>query len=204
MTSATFTRTCSRCAPPAYPFSVDDALAARGERVFRATCAECHGTYGAEPSYPERVVALEEVATDPVRLSALTSENRAAYGASWFADYGNDHTVESPDGYLAPPLDGIWASAPYFHNGSVPTLWHVLHPDERPVVWKRTSDDYDRELGGISARAVPEVPGQVRDNHLRRQYFDTRRLGKSASGHRFPNVLTASEKRAVLEYLKTL
>jgi hypothetical protein len=40
-------------------------------------------------------------------------------------------------GYAAPPLLGVWASAPYFHNGSVPTVWGVLKPDSRPEYWRR-------------------------------------------------------------------
>jgi hypothetical protein len=40
-------------------------------------------------------------------------------------------------GYDTPPLYGVWASAPYFHNGSVPTVWGVLRPSQRPAVWQR-------------------------------------------------------------------
>ena len=40
-------------------------------------------------------------------------------------------------GYDTPPLYGVWASAPYFHNGSVPTIWGVLRPSQRPAVWQR-------------------------------------------------------------------
>jgi mono/diheme cytochrome c family protein len=41
------------------------------------------------------------------------------------------------NGYDTPPLYGVWASAPYFHNGSVPTIWDVLRPSDRPAVWQR-------------------------------------------------------------------
>lgn len=40
-------------------------------------------------------------------------------------------------GYHTPPLHGVWASAPYFHNGSVPDVWGVLDPDSRPKAWRR-------------------------------------------------------------------
>ncbi|MEL6773982.1 MAG: hypothetical protein AAFP23_04410, partial [Pseudomonadota bacterium] len=46
---------------PAYPFAIDTALAARGERLFARDCAACHGTYGANESYPNKVYALSEV-----------------------------------------------------------------------------------------------------------------------------------------------
>jgi mono/diheme cytochrome c family protein len=43
----------------------------------------------------------------------------------------------SPIGYEAPPLYGAWASAPYFHNGSIPTIRDVLQPGRRPALWER-------------------------------------------------------------------
>jgi len=42
-------------------------------------------------------------------------------------------------GYLAPPLYGVWASAPYLHNGSVPNVWEVLKPSDRKPLWRRKS-----------------------------------------------------------------
>ncbi len=44
---------------------------------------------------------------------------------------------EKTVGYVTPPLHGVWASAPYFHNGSVPNIWGILKPEERPKVWRR-------------------------------------------------------------------
>lgn len=44
---------------------------------------------------------------------------------------------EDAVGYLAPPLHGIWATAPYLHNASVPDVWSLLKPDERPAMWRR-------------------------------------------------------------------
>jgi hypothetical protein len=46
-------------------------------------------------------------------------------------------TLGTKGGYTAQPLHGVWASAPYFHNGSVPTVWDVLKPADRPKVWRR-------------------------------------------------------------------
>jgi hypothetical protein len=101
-------------------------------------------------------------------------------------------------------LDGIWASAPYLHNGSVPTLWHLLHPDERPTIWTRTEDGYDQSRVGLEATALEKLPATVTTAADRRRYFDTRLPGKSSAGHLFPNELSEDEKLAVLEYLKTL
>ncbi|MEK6234783.1 MAG: c-type cytochrome, partial [Planctomycetales bacterium] len=131
--------------PPKYPFPIDRALAARGRLLFENHCADCHGTHGEDGSYPEMIVPLKVVGTDPVRLTGVRRDQREAYERSWFAYRGKHKVVEQPVGYLAPPLDGIWASAPYFHNGSVPTLRDVLNPRLRPIVWKRSEDGYDRE-----------------------------------------------------------
>ncbi len=65
---------------------------------------------------------------------------------------------EKTVGYVTPPLHGVWASAPYFHNGSVPTVWEVLKPADRPAVWRRQStktpnmtvNAFEHELTGSS------------------------------------------------------
>jgi mono/diheme cytochrome c family protein len=194
--------------PPRWPGSVDRELAARGERVFQAACAECHGTYGPGGRYPERLVPLAEVGTDRVRLDSLSAAERQALNDSWFGHFGAD-AVElrdraEPAGYVAPPLAGVWATAPYFHNGSVPTLWHVLHPAERPVVWRRTTTGYDDERVGLEIEELADLPpGRLRPAE-RRRYFDTRKPGKGSAGHDFADALDDAAKRALLEYLKTL
>jgi len=190
--------------PPPWPFRVDRSLARQGRAVFHEHCARCHGTYGADRRYPEKVVPIDEVGTDPVRLTALTRSHREWIKRGWLSRYGKDPVELDPIGYVAPPLDGIWATAPYLHNGSVPTLWHMLHPNRRPAVWRRTADGYDRERVGLETSNIDRIPVNVIRPADRRAYFNTRRPGKSAAGHRFPDALTEEQKRAVLEYLKTL
>lgn len=191
--------------PPPYPYAIDRELAGRGERVFLKNCAECHGTYGREPTYDPPTVPIEELGTDPVRLRALSETHRRNYGQSWLADYGERQTVTNPVGYMAPPLDGIWASAPYLHNGSVPTLWHLLHPEERPAIWKRAEDvtAYDQTRVGLPVETFPSLPPDLEPAE-QRQYFRTSEFGKSAAGHDYPNALTPQEKQELLEYLKSL
>lgn len=190
--------------PPKYPFAIDLKLAKAGESVFNRNCAQCHGTYGPEGKYPERLVAIEKVGTDRVRLDALSRENRSAYAKSWFNDYGRLPYREDPQGYVAPPLDGVWATAPYFHNGSVPTLWHVLNSQDRPLVWRRDPEGYNQQRVGLQIETFAELPSEVKSPAERRRYFDTRAHGKSAAGHTFPDKLSTTEKRSLLEYLKTL
>lgn len=190
--------------PPKYPFTIDRRLAAEGERHFAKSCARCHGTYGAGGSYPELNVPIDEVGTDRARYDSIPRSWRESYSATWLGHYGEKAVAEELPGYVAPPLDGIWASAPYLHNGSVPTLWHVLHPDQRPTVWTRTEDGYDETRVGLEISEFAEMPSDVVSAAARRRYFDTRRFGKSAAGHLFPDELSEDERLAVLEYLKTL
>lgn len=50
--------------------------------------------------------------------------------------------VEEPfAGYAAPPLDGVWATGPFLHNGSVPNIALVLDSTRRPTYWKRLDFD---------------------------------------------------------------
>ncbi len=193
----------SELRPPKYPLPIDEPVAEQGRIAFEAHCSSCHGTYGAKSEYEEPIVPLDEVGSDPVRLKSLSKQHRESYGQSWFADLGRQDTRVDVDGYAAPPLNGIWASPPYLHNGSVPTLWHVLHPDERPKIWRRNALGLDIDRMGLAHETVDTVPTKL-SAYNRRWYFDTNVAGKSAKGHYFPNVLSEAEKRAVLEYLKTL
>lgn len=186
--------------PPAWPHEVDADLTATGEAVYGRACARCHGTAG---DYPEKRVPVDVVGTDALRASSIPRAFRAFMAESWLTRFGEVDVELDPDGYVAPPLDGIWASAPYFHNGSVPTLWHVLHPEDRPAVWRRVSGGHDAERVGL---VIEERDGRPRglDPAERRAWVDTTRAGRSAEGHRFPERLTEEERRALLEYLKTL
>jgi hypothetical protein len=157
-------------------------------------------------SYPGEVVPYSLVNTDPVRLDAISPESRRRYNRSWFSDYGAHPVTLESRGYVAPPLDGVWASAPYLHNGSVPTLWHVLHPDHRPAVWRSTGTgepDYDRARVGLRVEELARAPEGLSPRE-RRGYYDTSITSHDAGGHRFPDQLDEGERRAVLEYLKTL
>lgn len=190
--------------PPKYPGKINADLAERGRLIFETHCSRCHGTYGANGKYEQRTISITEVGTDRLRFDALTPEHRKWMKSGWLSRDGQDPVEIEPVGYVAPPLDGIWASAPYFHNGSVPTLWHVLHPGRRPIVWKRTEDGYDNERIGLEIEEFEAVPRSVTHPAHRRRYFDSSIPGKSPAGHLYPDRLTEDEKVAVLEYLKSL
>lgn len=193
--------------PPKYPGPINQDLAHLGRRQFGQYCIQCHGNSGYD--HPSRVpiIPINKVGTDPNRLSSLPTEYKKQLKESWLGYYGeSDVMIDPPKGYIAPPLDGIWASAPYFHNGSVPTLYHVLHPEERPAVWRVTDyDSYDYKRGGFVIEELKQVPPNL-DRASRRDYFDAQDavMGRTNVGHSFADRLTESEKEAILEYLKTL
>ena len=97
--------------------------------------------------------------------------------------------------YKARPLNGIWAAAPYLHNGSVPTLWDMLQtPENRPATFHTGSHEFDAVKVGYLTTAVGAKDG----------LFDTALYGNSNSGHLFGTQLTDDEKWSLIEYLKTL
>jgi hypothetical protein len=99
-----------------------------------------------------------------------------------------------PEYYKARPLSGIWASAPYLHNGSVPSLVELLKPpSERPTRFFVGSREFDPVNVGLAV-AVSD----------RASEFDTSLPGNSNAGHLFGTTLNAADKRDLLEYLKSL
>jgi hypothetical protein len=192
-----------------YPGEIDRARAGRGKQLFDAECAGCHGSYSDERtgrawvSYVEQVVAREIVGTDPARLDAVTPEFVATVNAL-SETRGLLHTRRS-GGYVPRPLIGVWARAPYGHNGQWPDLAALATPAaERPrrfVV--ELEARYDLERVGLSwreLRAGEEAPAPSPARYL----YDASRPGFSVEGHPFLSELAAADRSAVIEYLKTL
>lgn len=185
--------------PPPYPKAINQALAKRGEAIFTANCAACHGTYGDDWTYPNKLVPVDVVGTDPRYARTLIETNLTRwYNRSWFATTEPRSWVEPTMAYIAPPLDGIWITAPYLHNGSVPTLEALLDSSKRPTYWRRSfrDDDYDHDRVGWNYEAV-EGPIDPRT-------YDTTLPGFTNQGHTFGDDLTPQERRALIEYLKSL
>lgn len=185
--------------PPMYPSPIDHGLANAGAVVFEQNCASCHGTYGDEWTYPNKLVSLDEIGTDPVYAKALAESGlHEWFNESWYATSEPTARAEPGLGYVAPPLDGVWATAPYLHNGSVPTLAGVLESSERPRYWRRSfvEPEYNIEAPGWvhTAEAGPADAST----------YNTTLPGYSNTGHEYGDDLTPEERRAVLEYLKTL
>jgi mono/diheme cytochrome c family protein len=196
--------------PPKYPFPVNGELAKQGQKIFEATCSRCHGTYGETWTYPNRIVPLEEIGTDPNRVRGLTQKLADYYNQSWFAKEKAEEGYKGivTGGYQAPPLDGLWATAPYFHNGSAPTVYHVLNSKARPKVFIRSyhtdEADYDREKLGWKVKVLDGAADAKLPAIEQRKVYDTTQPGRGNGGHTFGDRLTEDERRAVIEYLKTL
>ncbi|MDD3763502.1 MAG: hypothetical protein PHP86_09465 [Nevskiales bacterium] len=253
------------------------------------SCASCHGAYSPryvnDPAYLETpalegvasyIVPRDLIGTDPKRVDS-DSEAAEQYGKENFFAYpetlNDDPNLDCSTqnraeirqgrepGYLAPPLYGVWATAPYFHNGSVPNVWEVLDPSARQTIWRRVSTptrvdqlglvmgfdtdfgrayDTDRlgwkydtlacgddgttpyldcspndtdpvfqDLLNILNSSNPYLwylgAGPSIDEQLEtRKIYNTRMYGQGNQGHAFTAVLSDQERRAVIEYLKTL
>lgn len=188
-------------APP-YPGPVDPALVQRGRLVYLRDCVACHGI---ADSYPERVIPVAEVGTDPVRALDMPRDFKLHLGEGWFGMDGATPLYPDTGGYVAQPLDGVWATAPYLHNGSVPTMWDLLTPSERPKIWSRSDAGYDHARLGVEATAHAEMPADLTDPAERRRYYRTDQRGFGNQGHAYPPAgLPDADKRALIEFLKTL
>jgi mono/diheme cytochrome c family protein len=181
-------------APPAVPVErIDRALADKGAPIYRAACSRCHEFGGSDVGL---VPPLADLGTDPERVRSFTAEladrmNTLGTGKPWKFSH-----FRKTEGYVNMPLDGVWLRAPYLHNGSVPTLRALLFPEERPAIFYRGYDVYDWERVGF----VSEGP-DAEQNGVR---FDTSLRGNSNTGHTYGRDLSASDRQALIEYLKTL
>jgi len=100
-------------------------------------------------------------------------------------------------GYVARPLVGLWLLGPYLHNGSVPTLWDLLAPQEqRPGIFFRGYDVLDLDRVGFASTGAEAAANGFR--------FDTSLRGNGNNGHVYGSDLGEQDRRALLEYLKTL
>ena len=198
-------------APPPFPGPVDEAAARTGGALFAARCAGCHGTYddAVRPrrlvSFPNRLVPQDGMGTDPARWRAIDDRLLASLAGTAYARHVAPRRT---GGYVAPILSGLWATAPYLHNGSVPTLWQLMTPAERPARFLVGGHRLDFAAVGIAG--APDAEGVHRypagyTPWSRPELYDTGMPGRSNAGHERESAgLTDAEKRALIEYLKGL
>ena len=179
--------------PPRYPFPIRQDAAERGRKIYDRECSACHA-FGS--AHIGQVEPIEAIGTDRHRLDSFTAALVEKF-----------HSINSPpfvfdayrktDGYANIPIDGIWARAPYLHNGSVPNLWALLLPEkDRPPVFYRGYDVYDpKNVGFVSAGPEAERAGFR---------VDTSVPGNGNQGHGYGTGLSDADKWDLVEYLKTL
>ncbi len=203
------------------------------------TCSECHGAYTKKPSNLDfskpgswdvaykGSEELKAVRTDGAYNEIVQKYRPIAEHISKLAAYyeakGTPELAPIDDplpgkGYVAPPLVGVWATAPYFHNGSVPTIEAVLNSKERPEIWKRNPSPhaYDRKRLGLdhtavsradydaSAAAATAAPYKSKTALDQMFIYDTKGFGRGNMGHIHGDSLSTEERAAIIEFLKSL
>jgi hypothetical protein len=125
--------------------------------------------------------------------SVFTPETEALKGAF---RYGA--AAASRGSYESRVLKGIWAAAPYLHNGSVPTLAELLKPAAERASTFKVGPNYDLDAVGLASEQTAFA--QVRET------TDCTDIesGNSRCGHEFGTKLSPDQKKALLEYLKSL
>lgn len=185
--------------PPLYPFGVDTEAADRGKQIFAKNCAACHREYN------DNVYKVDVIGTDPNRSRVLNPAGLALFlryfVASVPADYEAtdasgtkykpsamaesdilyDRSKPESQGYVTNALEGLWARAPYLHNGSVPTVYHVLVPSSRPASFVRGVVTYDKKNIGFDWELAKL--DTYRTAHPTAAIFDSSWDGASRLGH---------------------
>ncbi len=197
--------------PPPYPYAIDRALAEKGKVLFYSEamgCSRCHGVYDGRGNVAWPGVH-RDVGTDRSRIEVVSQGFIDAFNQSPIAAEG---ALVKSHGYAATPLTGVWANYPYLHNGSVPTLHHLLGPaSQRPAIFEvMAARSFDRvrvgqQLFVDERRKRSAEPELLRRFGGDRNWFNTGRVGSGNAGHDvWPFVKTDANRLALIEYLKTL
>jgi len=195
---------------PEFPAAINQEKVEQGRELFAQYCAGCHGMKRASGSYDYdtnrfprlgQVENLAAIATDPNRWASYTEAFSAAQNSLYSGYPWRFSHFRKTAGYANQPLDGIWARSPYLHNGSVPTLRHLLEPAEkRPKTWLRGSDLLDTHWVGYRSDDYGMAPEDL-------FLYDTTIPGNSNRGHEgkiYGTELPDADKDAIVEYMKTL
>jgi mono/diheme cytochrome c family protein len=185
---------------PPYPGHIDRKLAKTGGQLYVRNCSKCHGNNGSDEGYPNLLIPESVIQTDSFLFRSNYQSDQFIdwFNSSWFAKGDHPARLQPFNGYIAPPLDGIWITAPYLHNGSVPTLEGVLDSRKRPAFWARDFNDTQYDLDKLS------WPFEVKDKPEGTTVYNTTLPGYGNYGHYFGDKLSEKERRAIIEYLKTL
>jgi hypothetical protein len=195
---------------PPFPAAINGEKAELGRIVFQNNCQSCHGKYEGSAtrnklvSFPNKLIPAAKIGTDSIRCQAITHKDLETLKS---LPQKKSVQAETHNGYVAPILSGIWATAPYFHNASIPTLWHLMHPNERPNIFYSGGHLMDYEKVGIKGELINGVYQYNKNDKTWANYdvFDTEKRGASNKGHEKQfAALTELEKTQLIEFLKTL
>ena len=186
--------------PPPYPNPVNKVLARQGATLFVDNCSKCHGHYGDGGTYPNLLIPESTIGTDSFLFKANFQSPQFIewFNKSWFAQGDHPARLDPFNGYIAPPLDGIWITAPYLHNGSVPDLEAVLNSKLRPTYWSRDFNNPQYNYDQVGWKYTRETGPRGT------AVYNTTLPGYGNYGHTFGDKLSDKERKAVIEYLKTL
>lgn len=189
-------------APPKYPFAItaEQNVLDRGKAVYGQYCANCHALTGSRIG---QVEPIEQIGTDEHRLNSYT-EKMVELQLNYCKGYDSELTTfKKTNGYANQPLDGIWARAPYLHNGSIPSMWDLLTPaterNNGQEAFYLGHGVYDAENMGFRTD-VSEVDGRKSFEYVISQ---TGNSNKGHTGEAYGTELSDEDKRALIEYLKT-
>ena len=198
---------------PKFPLPTNPDLVHAGQAVYGRACAGCHGAANPDGTidYVKTIIPIGDIGTDRwlmVQQTGAAHQRFRAWGEKAFLNmYHEGMSVELHQGYIAPPLTGVWATAPYFHNGSVPSLEAVLNSKIRPKYWRKLGvvegTDYDTQHAAV--KYSQESYGQAQTLPLLKRYvYDTTLDGYGNQGHTYGDQLSDQDRQAVMEFVKTL
>jgi hypothetical protein len=186
-----------------FPGPIDAVKATRGATIYQNTCASCHGVYDQTSQTPLLVSFpnwIGDVGTDTLRAKSFDPALVDAINAT---SYAQTISVNVGRGYVAQPLSGIWATAPYLHNGSIASLAALLDPSQRHSRFKAGGHALDFDSVGIKLDANGDYP-KAYEAFSTPKWVETNQPGRSNAGHTYGSGLTQADKAALIEYLKSL
>ncbi len=195
--------------PPHFPGKINKSLTAAGRGIYVRQCARCHGTYDRSLVQPRLLKFPNwagDVGTDRSRVRAFSPRLSEAVSKTRHGRKVIDaaHTGKT----AAPLLTGLWATAPYFTNGSVPTVRQILEPATRAKIFSVGGHALDFvNLGILNVLAKDGVSKYPKGYtpHSKPVVIDTAQKGFSNQGHDADvKGLTIMERDALIEYLKLL
>jgi mono/diheme cytochrome c family protein len=209
--------------------SINLVSAKRGEKLFNQACIKCHGEYqkawsqdnAGELSDVEMLATTKVIYHDKTPVKDVGTDPNRYQAMKYFADDLNNLAIskwmktkiEPQVGYVPPPLVGVWARYPYFHNNSVPTLCAVLTKESDrpktfvlgPAVNKET--DFDQDCNGYPVG--DKIPANWKKDV--EATIDTTKPGLRNIGHTKMFIddagvekFTMDQKKDIVMFLKTL